>query len=223
MNYLQILRWLPYRILRRFAVANVSRFFMLPVDSMPRVELPSGFSVSECSSEKLRKAAEHCEYQVSRSNVDLLETGGAICFTVFDGEIPAGFAWVAIGNVSGELNHDGKPETGLPIRLSVDVAFIFQVLVFSNYRGRRLYAALMTEMADALRSRGIRRLVLTTEASNCQAMRAVDRMGFKQVGQSWLLKVGPFCKVSYPNIPTECGMQIGRYAGDPNCELEQDC
>jgi ribosomal protein S18 acetylase RimI-like enzyme len=216
------LYWKPYKVVRRFAIANICRFFSLSIERLVRVELPKTIVVEECSSQRLRIAALGSEHRIAESDFALLDAGTVMCFAAFDSAQLAGFIWVATGHVSSDINHDGKPETGLPIWLDDDTVFIFQALVFPNYRGHQLYAALVTAAADQLQKRGIRKIVLTTEASNILALSAVKRMGFQQVGQSWLLRIGPFCKASYPKIPANCGMQIGRYVGDRNCERSHD-
>lgn len=208
------LRWLPYRVMRRFAIANVCQLYQSPIDKMPRTPVPDGFTIEACSSDQLRSHAHELEYQIPERDFSLLETGIAKCFAAFHSESLAGFAWVAFGDIPGDMNHDGKPETGLPIQLSDDAAFIFQVLVLPAYRGRRLYAAIMSQMADPLQTNGIQTLVLTTEGTNHRALKAVDRMGFQNVGQASLFRIGPLSKAKYPLLPNDIGFTIGRYVGD---------
>ena len=208
------LRWLPYRAMRRLAVANICQFYQSPIDQMPRTPIPDGYTIDSCSSDRLRSHAHALEYQIPERDLEMLDAGHARCFTAFQANSLAGFAWVAFGDIPGRMNHDGKPETGLPIQLSDDAAFVFQVLVLPAYRGRRLYAAIMSQMADQLQTDGIQTLVLTTEGSNQRALKAVDRMGFQNVAQASLFRLGPLCRAKYPTLPNEIGFTIGRYVGD---------
>lgn len=208
------IRWLAYRVFRRFAIANVCHFYQSPIDTMPRTPTPSEYEISSCSSKRLREHSSELDYVIPERDLGMLDAGAAKCFAAFQADSLAGFAWVAFANIPGEMNHDGKPETGLPIQLSDDTAFVFQVLVLPAYRGRRLYAAIMSQMADQLQTDGIQTLVLTTEGSNHRALKAVGRMGFQNVGQASLLRLGPLCRATYPTLSETNGFKLGRYVGD---------
>ena len=213
------LRWLPYRAMRRFAIANICQFYQSPIDQMPRTPVPDGYAIESCSSDRLRAHTHELGYQIPERDFEMLDTGHAKCFAAFHADSLAGFAWVAFGDIPGDMNHDGKPETGLPIQLADNAAFVFQVLVLPAYRGRRLYAAIMSQMADQLQTDGIQTLVLTTEGSNYRALNAVDRMGFQNVGRASLFRLGPIHRATYPKLPEISGFKIGRYVGDESsCE-----
>jgi len=208
------IRWLAYRVVRRCAIANVCHFYQSLIDEMPRTPTPGEFEICSCSSKRLREHASDLDYAIPERDLEMLDAGAAKCFAAFQADSLAGFAWIAFGNIPGEMNHDGKPETGLPIQLSDDSAFVFQVLVLPAYRGRRLYAAILSRMADDLQQEGFRALVLTTEGSNQNAFRAVQRMQFRKVGQASFLRIGPLSRVHYPTLPKDIGFTIGRYVGD---------
>ena len=208
------IRWLAYRVVRRFAIANVCHFYQSPIDTMPRTPTPSEYEICSCSSRRLREHTSELDYVIPERDLEMLDAGAAKCFAAFQADSLAGFAWVAFGDIPGERNHDGKPETGLPIQLSDDAAFVFQVLVLPAYRGRRLYAAILSRMADDLQHEGIHSLVLTTEGSNQNALRAVNRMQFRKVGQASFFRVGPLSRATYPTLPKDAEFTIGRYVGD---------
>ena len=208
------LRWFPYRVARRLAIANVCHFYQSAIDEMPRTRAPDGYAIESCPSDRLREHAHELDYQIPERDLEMLDTGESKCFAAFRANSLAGFAWIAFGDIPGDMNHDGKPETGLPIHLADDAAFVFQVLVLPAYRGRRLYAAIMSQMADELQVDGIRSLVLTTEGSNRSALRAVERMDFRKIGQASFFKIGPLNRATYPKLPQDCCFKIGRYIGD---------
>ena len=207
-------RWLAYRVVRRFAIANVCHFYQSPIDKMPRTPTPSEYDICSCSSKRLREHASELDCAIPERDLEMLDAGASKCFAAFQADSLAGFAWVAFGNIPGEMNHDGKPETGLPIQLSDEAAFVFQVLVLPAYRGRRLYAAILSRMADDLHHEGIHTLVLTTEGSNQNALKAVERMQFRKVGQAAFFRIGPLSRATYPTLPIDTGFTIGRYVGD---------
>lgn len=208
------IRWLAYRVVRRFAIANICYFYQTPIDKMPRTPTPDGYTIRSCSSKQIRDHASELDDAIPERDLQMLDAGKSKCFAAFHGESLAGFAWAAFENIPAEMNHDGKPETGLPIQLASESAFIFQVLVLPQHRGRRLYATILSQMADELQSNRIRHLVLTTEASNCNALRAVERMRFQKVGQASLFRIGPLSRATYPVLPNMIGFSVGRYVGD---------
>ncbi len=200
--------------MRRFAIANICQFYQSPIEQMPRTPIPDGYSIEPCSSVRLRSHAHELEYQIPGRDYELLDAEHVRCFAAFQANSLAGFAWVAFGDIPGQMNHDGKPETGLPIQLSDDAAYVFQVLVLPAYRGRRLYAAIMSQMADELQTDGIRLLMLTTEGSNRNARRAIERMRFRKAGQASFFRIGPLRKARYPVLSNDIGFTIGRYVGE---------
>ncbi len=208
------LRWLAYRVMRRFAIANVSHFYHSPIDKIPRTPIPNDYEIYLCSSARIRNHESELNYTIPAKHLGMLDSGEAKCFAAFQADSLAGFAWAALGNIPADMNHDGKPETGLPVQLADDAAFVFQVLVLPAYRGRRLYPAIMSRMADELQRVGVRSLVLTTEGSNLNALRAVERMQFRYVGQTSLFRIGPLRIARYPVLPSDIGFTIGRYVGD---------
>lgn len=203
-----------YRVMRRFAIANVNYIYQSPINALPRTPTPHGYEIQSCSSERLRMHVYVSDCTIAERDLKMLDSGEAKCFAAFQADSIVGLAWVAFGDIPEEMNHDGKPETGLLIQMADDSAFIFQVLVLPLHRGHRLYAAILSHMADELQSDGIRHLVLTTEGSNRNALRAVERMQFRKVGQTSLFRIGPLCKASYLVPSREFGFQLGRYRGD---------
>jgi ribosomal protein S18 acetylase RimI-like enzyme len=175
------LTYLPYRIIRRFGTASVCYFFALETDQVPTLSVPKTLFVEEMSAERLKPFVDQ-QHGLDESHVELIRCKKAVCFAVFDQESLAAFSWVAFGSVPGELNHTGDPLTALPLSLPQNTGYVFHVLVTPEYRGRRLYGAMMSHLATLLPARGIERLVLTTEWTNASALRSVERMGFKKEG-----------------------------------------
>jgi len=213
MPFFSRLNQLPYRVMRRFAIANQTLFFGCNLESLSRVPCPEGLAVVQWSENDLLQHQGE-EHYLDESHATWLRDGQAICFAVMDEDRLAGFAWFALGDVPGEMNHDGHPDTQLPLFLPDDTCFVFHVFILPAYRGRRLYAALMSYAAEQLPDRGVRKLLLTTECTNRSALRSVNRMGFREVGKAWLVKIGPLYGAGYPDQPFFGEVRTGRYAGD---------
>lgn len=213
MQFLSHLRLFPYRVMRRFAIANQTLFFGCDLASLSGAPCPKGLAVVQWSENELRQHLGE-EHYLDESHAIWLRDGQAICFAVMDEERLAGFAWIALGDVPAEMNHDGHPDTQLPLFLPDDTGFVFHVFILPAYRGRRLYAALMSYAAERLPDHGVLKLLLTTECTNRSALRSVNRMGFREVGKAWLIKAGPLYGVGYPNQPFFGEVHTGRYVGD---------
>ncbi|EMI24725.1 MAG: N-acetyltransferase [Rhodopirellula sp.] len=199
--------------MRRFAIANQTLFFGCELVSLSGVPCPEGLTAVQWSENDLLQHQGE-EHYLDESHATWLGDGRAICFAVMDEEKLAGFAWIALGDVPGEMNHDGHPDTQLPLFLPDDTGFVFHVFILPAYRGQRLYAALMSYAAEQLPDHGVGKLLLTTECTNRSALRSVNRMGFREVGRAWLIKVGPICSVGYPEQPFFGGVRTGAYVGD---------
>ena len=212
MRFLQRIRHLPYRAMRRLAMVNRNIFFGLDSSSALVGEVPASIAIAQWSADDVRLHVSDDHY-LSQDDATLLENGHVVCFAAKSGGVLAGYAWFAVGNVPGELNYDVHPDTRLPLFLPDDTAFVFHVFVTPEFRGKRIYAALIAKASHELSTRGISKLVLTTEACNESALRSVRRMGFTEIGQSWLFKVGPFCRDGYPQQPFFGGVRTGTYAG----------
>lgn len=200
--------------MRRLAIANVSYLYSADTVALSEIEDSPGYRVSACTHQQLKEQAIRSHCKVSDQDLAKLKSGAFGVFGAFrDGTLVA-FAWTTLGDVDACSNHDGKPETGLPICLASDAAYIFNVYVSPEHRGYRLYAALISHSAQILRAQGIKRFVLATEGTNTNALRSVERMGFKKVAYTSFFKLGPLCKAKYPALPQDCGFTIGAYAGD---------
>ena len=168
MPLLARLKQLPYRVMRRIAIANRTLFFGCDLASLSHFPCPEGLTVVQWTEDDLRQHLGEENY-LDEGHAVWLRDDQAVCFAVMDGERLAGFAWIAHGDVPGEMNHDGHPDTQLPLFLPDDTGFVFHVFILPSYRGRRLYAALMSSAAHQLPNRGIEKLVLTTECTNRSA------------------------------------------------------
>ncbi len=206
--------YLPHRVMRRFAIANVCCFFAAKLGDLHATNLPDGMVFNELSSPMLDNLCDDYPAYFGDEHRSLLESDQARGFAVFIGESLVSFLWMAAENVSGTNNHDGHPATQLPLYLPDGIGYIFNVLVMPKYRGRRLYGAMVSELSKQLSSDGFTGLMLTTEGSNHRALQSVRRMGFQFLGRSMLFGIGGFTVAKYPSQPMSGGIQFGRYAGD---------
>lgn len=204
--------WLPWRILRRFAVANVCCVFAAKFADLQTTALPDGMVFTELSAAMLDDLRRAYPNQFNDEHRSFLEDDQRRGFVVFENESMASFLWLASGNIPGELNHDGNQATKLPLFLPSEMGYIFNVFVMPEYRGRRLYGAMISELSKRLAQQDLVGLVLTTEGSNYRALRSVRRMGFQLIGRSMLVGIGGLRWAKYPSQPLPGGIRLGRYA-----------
>ncbi|WP_345327634.1 GNAT family N-acetyltransferase [Novipirellula rosea] len=214
MRFLTRIVYLPYRVVRRFAIANVCCFFAAEFSDLETTDLLDGLVFTELTPSILIALRKTYPEKFGSEHLDLLEKGQARGFAFFDGELLASSIWMAQGNIPGEINHDGNHATQLPLYLPNGMAYVFSVFVLPEYRGRRLYASMISQLTKLLSSQGFTRLMLTTEGSNHRALRSIRRMGFQFLGRSMLFGIGGFTIAKYPPQPMSGGIQFGRYVGD---------
>ena len=208
------MRYLPYRVIRRIGTADISRVFGIATDELQAVPLEEQLSFEEITPQKIGELIESYPQFFSEDQAAELARDNVYCLVAFHNNEVAAFAWLATGDVAAEFNHNGDLRAGLPVFLPSDTGFVYNVLVTPDHRGRRLYSAVMKELASRMNERGVTRLILTTDATNTSSLKAIQRMGCRELGQAWLLRVGPFSIARYPSSPFFNGVQFGTYAGD---------
>lgn len=214
MQLLNQIRYLPYRVIRRIGTADISRVFGIATGDLQAVSLEAPFSFEEVTSERIGELIESDPQFFNIAQATELDCDNIFCFVIFHKNKVATFAWLATGDVAAEFNHNGDLRAGLPVFLPLDTGFVYNVFVTPDHRGKRLYSAVMKELASRMKERGVTRLILTTDATNTSSLKALHRMGFQDLGKAWLLRVGPFSMARYPSSPVFQTVRFGKYAGD---------
>ena len=214
MNLLDRLRFLPYRLVRRCGTADISCVFGIETDNLKTPSVADGFCFAEITETDIRKLVMTHPESFDDTQASQLAKEGVFCFGVFQGQELAGFAWLATGDIPAEFNHNGDLRAGLPVFLPSDTGFVYNVFVAPEHRGKRLYANVMRFLAEVMRPRGVTRLILTTDATNSSSLKALRRMGFQDLGQAWLFRLGPFSIANYPPTPVFGNVRFGMYTGD---------
>lgn len=213
-NLINQLRFLPYRLVRKIGTADMSCVFGIESSQLCSSELGGDFRLVEVDTSNIAVFCESHPEFFDDSQAAQLATGQFFGFALFQKELLAGFAWLGIGSIPAESNHNGDWRTGLPIKLPPDTGYVYNVLVLPEYRGQRLYGSIMGHIAQRMRSVGVSRLILTTDVMNSSSLKALHRMGFHDLGRAWLFRIGPFSVASYPPSPVFETVCFGKYAGD---------
>jgi GNAT superfamily N-acetyltransferase len=100
--------------------------------------------------------------------------GARRCFAAWDGEHIAAYGWASQGCESvGELERT--------FRLQPDESYIWDCVTLPDYRGRRLYSALLSYMLAELRRGGIGRVWIGASMANIPSIKGIQNAGFHQV------------------------------------------
>lgn len=214
MGWLTQLRFIPYRVIRRIGTADISCVFGVELVQLRPTLLPPNSEFSKLSESRIRALIVSHPELFNEDQLKEVVEGRTHCFSMHTGNKLAAYAWVAIGDVPAELNHNGDLRAGLPIEMPDDTAFIHNVFVMPEFRGRRFFGAMMSGLEAPMRAQGVSRLLLTVDAMNESSLKAVRQMGFQYLGCAWLFRLHRFCRASYPPSPLFQSIRIGRYAGD---------
>ncbi len=214
MKLFKAIRFLPYRVARRIGTADISRVFGIESSDLQAAPLEDQYSFAEITSQNIEELIKGCPQFFSDAQATELACDNIFCFATFHKDKVAAFAWLATGDVAAEFNHNGDLQAGLPVFLPPDTGFVYNVFVMPDHRGRRLYSAVMRELASHMQARGVTRLILTTDATNISSLKALHRMGFQALGTAWLVRVGPFSMARYPSSPVFETVRFGKYVGD---------
>ena len=99
---------------------------------------------------------------------------GRRCYAAWTRGQLAAYGWVSFGE-----EHVG--ELGMHLRLMPNEAYIWDCVTLAAYRGRRLYAALLGHMAEALRVEGVQAIWIGADFDNRPSQAGIARAGFTAV------------------------------------------
>jgi hypothetical protein len=130
----------------------------------------------------LNVARNHPEYEMTESFLRQAFAKGDECYGITDGDNLAAYGWYS--NVPTSIDAPG-------LMLHFDPAYIYMYKGFTlvKYRGKRLHSFAMTGALDAYLSRGFRGFVSYVEWNNFGSLKSCYRMGYKDFGNVYLVKM----------------------------------
>jgi ribosomal protein S18 acetylase RimI-like enzyme len=125
--------------------------------------------------------SENPEYEIEKDFLDEAVGKGDSCFAIFDGDRLASYGWYSTKptkvNEDLELQFDGR------------YVYMYKGFTHPNYRGQRLHAIGMTMALDHFLNRGYKGLVSWVEANNIKSLRSCYRMGYRDFGEIYVVKL----------------------------------
>lgn len=121
---------------------------------------------------------------------------GRQCYIARIEEKLIAYGWITFDKESiGEL--------GLSLRLQQGEAYIWNCATLPEYRGQRLYPALLAHMLVELQKAGIQRIWIGTDADNLPSQSGVARAGCQPIAEVFLAQDGRLSTRGRPGVPPE--------------------
>ena len=102
-----------------------------------------------------------------------------ICFGVFDGQMLAGYSWYSNSptHITGEFR----------AVFSQKYKYMHHLFIREDYRGRRLNAFNIAKAIKDMHKQASTDLICVVSKTNNASMKSLTRLGFQQVGQSYVI------------------------------------
>jgi hypothetical protein len=170
--YTRINRLTLFMALKCVAIDAVDRSFLQGCEGYRRQFLDPA---------TLLALSENPEYEMEKDFLDEAVGKGDSCFAIFDGDRLASYGWYSTKptkvNEDLELQFDGR------------YVYMYKGFTHPNYRGQRLHAIGMTMALDHYLDQGYRGLVSWVEANNIRSLRSCYRMGYRDFGEIYVVKL----------------------------------
>jgi hypothetical protein len=134
------------------------------------------------------------------------------CYAALIRDRLAAYIWLASGSIEAEHNRGRTAASGVALSFPADAAFVYKAYTRNEYRGRRLYAALLAGAMRELSAEGVTRLITTADWTNDAALAACRRLGFVELGKIGRYACGCCSLTTSPPKAHGLGIRIGRRA-----------
>ena len=178
-------RW-TYRLVQRVMILDVT--YLMVMDTQETSHQPpchEGIRFRFLDEHELEGFAADRRHEIDRSMAGRVRSGRDFCYAALcRGELVS-YCWLAMDSIEPNHNRGARHESGVGMSFSENAAFIYKGFTRSDYRGRGIYPALMQRVCVAMRNKGIRYILSTTEWTNLSALRGCQRSGKKRLGMIW--------------------------------------
>ncbi len=172
-----------YRVTQHLITCDVSRLMVLDRDEMREISVDSEARYRFLSPSDVEAFADDPANELSSEFSCRLAAGRDRCYAALLRGRLAAYIWLATGSIEAEHNRGRTAASGVPISFPADAVFVYKAFTRSEFRGRRLYAALLAGAMQELASEGVARLITTADWTNDAAVAACRRLGFRELGK----------------------------------------
>jgi hypothetical protein len=114
---------------------------------------------------------------------------GDECYGILDGNSLASYGWYSNKPTLVTFSSGENAKENLWLHFAGDYIYMYNGYTHNNYRGQRLHAIGMTRALKDYLDRGFKGLVSYVEANNFASLNSCYRMGYKDLGKIYLLRI----------------------------------
>lgn len=151
---------------------------------------PAPYRAEFLDAQTVARYAAHPEYDMPETFLRRALAVNDACFAIRDGETLVAYGWY-----SSSANHFADE---LTLHFSPAWIYMYRGFTHPAYRGQRLHAFGMTMALAAYQARGFKGLVSCVEARNSASLKSVYRMGYRDFGTIYGVKLGRLLGVRRP-------------------------
>lgn len=141
----------------------------------------NGYLCQFLDPERLMDLSKNQEYQLEREFLSEALSKGDDCFVILDGDRLANYGWYS--------NKPTKVSQELELRFDERYIYMYNGYTHPNYRGQRLHATGMTMALNHYLNKGYKGIVSWVEANNFNSLRSCYRMGYRDFGEIYIVKL----------------------------------
>lgn len=172
---------LAYKSINRLTLLMLMK--CLTIDTVDRgfLQRDEKYTCEFLDAERLRTFQQSGEYEMKRDFLDEAIGKGDECLAILDGDRLASYGWYSTKPT--KVNED------LEINFDERYVYMYKGFTHPSYRGQRLHATGMSLALNHYLDQGYRGIVSWVEANNVRSLRSCYRMGYKDFGEIYIVKL----------------------------------
>jgi hypothetical protein len=188
-GYLKTLNRVAFNVVNRFLLFRILK--CVTIRSVNQSYLGSNFAYiyEFLGDDLLYELAKSKENQLPQEFVRGALEKGDECFGIMDGDTLASFGWYSNKPTLVSFGSAEDDKSDLCLHFAGDHVYMYNGYTNDNYRGQRLHAIGMTRALKAYLARDFKGIVSYVEYNNYASLNSCYRMGYKDFGKIYILKI----------------------------------
>jgi len=168
---------------------DFTKVLTLDISAYDNTETNSGdqsrkLTMAILDQEQLNRVYDSTAYELNDTTIASIADEQVICFGAFIDEHLAGYIFFSGSPVDAKKNSGGHAFTGIALRFSDNVQYLYKAFVLPAYRGNKITQHIISYAAEYFLERGIDCIVTTTDWTNGAFLHAIGAVGFQSKGIS---------------------------------------
>lgn len=211
---------IAYRAARKVMTLDVTAVVWLERSRLRLPDVGGEFTFRLLSASDARALADDPANDIPGTMADRLHGDRDFCLAAFSADRLASYAWFAVGSIEAEHHRGPQPKSGVAVSFPSTVAFMYKGFTHPDFRGRKLYGAVVGHGLVGLKSCGVQSVLSTMDWTNTPARLALGRIGFEELGFCWRWGWGDWMHTWAPRAARRRGASFGSQAVvEPRAEL----